>query len=273
MEFVVTTELEKALPQKIDFNFEELKAGLSENLEKYRGTLVTPDTVKEAKADRAALNKLKAAVDKKRLDVKKRYLLPYNEFEEKVKEILAMIDEPITEIDEQLKALEEEKKKSKLKALMEFYGANIKGLRDVVPFEKLFNKRWLNSTFKLMDATQEMLAAIEKAEKDIQILKAMKLKNEDQVLDAYLQSLDMSAALAEKRRFEEQQEKLAAMSKASEAEKSIPPAARPAQKTAAVEPPEEPHTIKVIFYDTTEAFRHEMRDLCHKHGIKYGGIR
>ena len=273
MEFIVTTELDKALPQKIDFNFEELKAKLSENLEKYRGALVTPDTAKEAKADRAALNKLKMAVDKKRIDIKKQYMTPYNEFEEKVKELLPMINEPIMEIDGQIKALEEKKKEEKLKAILDFYGANIKGLRDLIPFEKLFDKRWLNSTFKLIDATQEMLEAIEKAEKDIQVLKAMKLKNEDQVLDAYLQSLDMSAALAEKNRFEEQQKKLSAMKKAENIVRASNPEASPIIESTAEEVKEATNTIKVIFYDTTEAFRHAMRDLCHQYGIKYGGIR
>ena len=37
--------------------------------------------------------------------------------------------------------------------------------------------------------------------------------------------------------------------------------------------PEEPKTIKVIFYDTTAAFRADMKALTIKHSIKYGGLK
>ena len=69
MEFVMSTDLNTALPKEIGFNFEELKAELSERLEYYNGLVVTETTIKEGKAERAKLSKLREAVEAKRKEV------------------------------------------------------------------------------------------------------------------------------------------------------------------------------------------------------------
>ena len=58
MEFVVKTDLENQLPSVIDFNFEEIKAELTEKLSQYNNLIVTEDSIKSAKSDKESLNKL-----------------------------------------------------------------------------------------------------------------------------------------------------------------------------------------------------------------------
>ena len=70
MEFLIKTDL-NAIPQAIDFNFEEMKAELTEKLTAYNALVVTEDSIRDAKADKAKLNKLRTAVEDKRKEVKK----------------------------------------------------------------------------------------------------------------------------------------------------------------------------------------------------------
>jgi hypothetical protein len=105
------------------------------------------------------------------------------------------------------------------------------------------------------------------------------------MIGEYIKTLDMSAALAEKSRYEELQKRIEERQKAKEAAATVnftevaapevasfPAVTRSACPETGTNAPEEPKTIKVIFYDTTAAFRHEMKALTDKHGIRYGGI-
>lgn len=297
MELIMTTDLEKSLPQKIDFNYEAIKTELSEKLERYNSLVVTEDSVSAAKKDKAALNKLKTALEDRRKEVKKDCLRPYEEFEQKIKELVGMIDAPVLAIDGQIKAFDEIKKAEKRADIQGFYTENIGDLASLLPFEKIFDPRWLNATYKIEDAQKEIADRISKTRNDIGIIKAMKLSSEQQVLDVYLRALDMSAALAEKTRLEDQQKRMeeyeAARQKAAQEAphepKTVVIDGTPGHDLCDCKPgdhvifggspvtagisQEELKTIKVVFYDTTEAFRHDMRALTEKYGIRYGGLK
>ena len=88
---------------EITANFDEFKNQVSQELEKYKSKEFTEDTKKDAKKDLAELRKKKAAVNERRIEVKKEYMKPYDEFEAKVKELITLIDEPITLIDYKVK--------------------------------------------------------------------------------------------------------------------------------------------------------------------------
>ena len=69
-----------AIPEKISFNYEELKAELTEKVAFYETLVYTDDQVKDAKADRATLNKLKKTLNDERIRREKEYMQPFNEF-------------------------------------------------------------------------------------------------------------------------------------------------------------------------------------------------
>ena len=112
MELIIKTDLQ-AFPAVIEYNHEELKSELSEQLQKYKNIVVTEDSIKEFKADKANLNRLKTALEDKRKEVKKQCLQPYENFEKNIKELIALIEEPIKVIDSQLKEIESKKKEEK----------------------------------------------------------------------------------------------------------------------------------------------------------------
>ena len=281
MELILNTNLETAIPAVIDWNHEALKTELSERLAHYNNLVVTEDSIKGAKADRAKLNTLRTAFDDKRKEVKKACLKPYEDFEKKAKEIIALIDQPIAAIDAQTKAFDEIQLSDKRNTLAAFYTANIGELREILPLEKALPPKWENKGETIINITQQMLDVMNRVKNDLGIIKAMKLDFEQNVLDVYLRTLDMSAALAEKARMQEQAERLKKLAEAQKPEPTAPVVEPEPVINAATAPqiaPDAPQVaeqtkdIDVRFYATTAAFRADMKALTEKHGIRYGRV-
>lgn len=293
MELVIYKPTDDQFVKTIDFNFDELKQEITSALAKYQGLVYSDESIKDAKSDRALLNKFKEALESKRKDVKKQCLAPYEAFEKKIKELTALVEAPIFAIDGQVKGYEQSKKDEKKAEITEYYDAHIGDLAALLPLERIFSDKWLNATVKINAAQDEIDALITRTASDLQTIADLKSEFEIQIKDVYLRTLNLSTALAEKTRQEtikaEQEaykQKKAAERAAYEAEiaarcaepevKAPEPVYTPVYEPVYVAPVPElqeiTKTIKVIFYDTTEAFRSDMRALTEKHGITYGGI-
>lgn len=152
MELKIYNPHEDGFIKAIEWNYEELKAELSQKLEQYKGLVYTEDQIKEAKADRAKLNALATAIDDKRKQIKKQCLQPYERFEAQIKDLLAVIKEPVALIDSQIKGYEEEKKQKKLeevKALFEKLKDAAGEELEFVSFEQIFEDKFLNASISL----------------------------------------------------------------------------------------------------------------------------
>lgn len=68
---------------EITANFDEFKNQVSQELEKYKSKEFTEDTKKDAKKDLAELRKKKAAVNERRIEVKKEYMNYYTTGEQR----------------------------------------------------------------------------------------------------------------------------------------------------------------------------------------------
>ncbi|HAB49866.1 MAG TPA: hypothetical protein DCE17_05430, partial [Lactobacillus sp.] len=93
-----------------------LDALINEVATKYDGQIVTEDTLKEAKSSRTELNKYAKALDRKRIDKKKEYMKPVEDFEKEVKGYVSTIKKQVSMLDEGIqyfkdKQLEERKAK------------------------------------------------------------------------------------------------------------------------------------------------------------------
>lgn len=251
----------------IEFNYDELNNWIVEQVEQYKGLTYTDETIKNAKEDRAKLNKFRENIDNARKDVKKRYLEPYNKFEEKVKTLLALIEEPAKAIDVQVKAYEENKKVEKRAEIEAFYNAVIGDLASLLTLDKIFNSKWLNATTSIKSVQTEIEQIIAKVKFDLATIKDLKSEWELTLIDTYLNTLDVAAALREKTKLEER--KKAIMEEGSiEQTMPIPVFEEPKQ--------EEPTTVKVYtrkFWvkgtaDQLRALGQYMKE----NGIEYGGI-
>lgn len=196
MEFVMSTDLNTALPKEIGFNFEELKAELSERLEYYNGLVVTETTIKEGKAERAKLSKLREAVEAKRKEVKRECMAPYTDFERKVKELVTIIDAPIAAIDSQIKAFDDLRREEKRAEIQRAYEAIVPGeQRDIIPLERIFDLKWLNATVKMKAVEETLTEIVRRTEGDLLALDAVEPEFSVAVRARYAETLDIGAAL------------------------------------------------------------------------------
>lgn len=293
MELKIISPAEGEFPQVISFNNEEIKKELTESLKKYEGLVYTEDNIKAAKVDRATLNKFKEAVEKKRKEVKKQCLKPYDDFEAKVKEITALVDKPILAIDKQVKTFEERQKEEKLANIESFYNENIGDLAELLPLARIFNPKWLNATVTLKSAETEISEMVSKVKSDLDVISGLNSEFELQIKDAYLVSQNLSAALQEKTRLEEQKAKMeeyariqaekAQAQKVAEEEQKAQQAEIPQETPKpfiheVAEPivpvvPEEPQIIQQDFrvWVTKEQLA-ELKKFLLANGIKYGRV-
>ena len=230
MEVRLTPAIEQVIPPQISFNFEEIKSELAGKLQVYQNMVVTESGIKEAKADRANLNKFKAALADSRKAVKAQWNQPLCDFEGKMKELERMVDEPIGAIDRQVKAYDEAKKQDKRQQIERFFEGAVGDLEEVLPLSKIWNDRWLNATYPMKDIEKEIVERIRKTHSDIGIIVAMQLPCCDQMLSTYLETLDMSRAMEEKHKYEQAQK---AKAQAKQAEPALDSPA--AQQTVSVE--------------------------------------
>jgi len=183
MEFVMGNSLE-TLPKTIDFNFEELKGQLAESLALYTGLVVTEDGIKGAKEDRAKLNKLREALENKRKEVKRECMAPYTDFEAKVKELVGLIDQ------------------------LEIYEETVGELRALLPFEKLWQDTWYNTSVTMKKVREAIVAAEDKAASDLEVLATVESEFAEAVKIKYLEHLDLNEALMERSRLQERAKRL-----------------------------------------------------------------
>lgn len=180
------------LPQSIA-NLEQLKEELTPKLEKYNNLIVTEDSIKAAKDDKAALNKLKKAIEEQRISIKKQYLEPYNVLEAQCKEVVKLIDEPIQAIDKQVKTFEEIEKQEKYNALAEAY--NALNAPEWLKIEDVLNPKWENKTQKLEALKAEMAECCKKHIEELDKLMEMykDFPHKVAIMEKYKNSKDFSS--------------------------------------------------------------------------------
>lgn len=193
------------------FNYAELKAGLREQLAKYETAIYTDDQIRDAKADKAALNKLRKAMNDERIRMEREYMQPFAEFKGKVNELIAMVDKPVRLIDEQVRDFEERRREEKRKRIEESW----KGLlqADKVPagveFRRIFDEKWLNASVSMKLIGDEMAAKMDKIVEELAVIRALP-EYAYEAEQMYLGTLDLAKAMAEAQRLRAMAERKAA---------------------------------------------------------------
>lgn len=216
MEFRLINPTEDGFLRVIKWNKEELEAAVRQKIASYENVVYTEDNMKQAKADRAELNKLTKAIEERRKKVKKIINEPYGIFEAELKEILALIQEPVRIIDQQVKAFEDQQKDEKKKSIQQSYDEVIGDLAEILPFDRVFDNRYLNQTYKLATAQADVKEKIEKVRTDLETIDSLESKFKLNAKDVYIKTLDLSKALAENKRLSDLEEKLEAEKKRKE---------------------------------------------------------
>lgn len=240
MELRITNPQESWLTEQILWNNEELKAAIAEKVKDYKTIAYTEDSLKDMKADRADLNKLKKAFEDERKRVKKICMEPYTKFEQQVKEITALIDEPIGLIDSQIREIDERRKAAKREEIEELF-ASI-GFQSFVKLDMIWDEKWLNATVTLPKIEEQMKSRMYQIGTDVvTISKLPEFKFE--AMEVYRKTLDMNQAIQEGQRLADiQKRKLEA--ERMEAERKAREAEEAAKQQTAAEQKEEPAAEK-----------------------------
>lgn len=180
-------------PEAIRFNYEELKAEITSKVEMYKNLVYTgSDQIKDAKADRAALNKLIKAMSDERIRIKKDCLKPYDEFERKIRELTDIVNEPVQLIDKQIKEYEQtlkEEKRKDIEALFETIG-----FQAFVKLEMIWDEKWLNASVSMKSIEEKMRARLNEISTAVFTLNKLP-EFGFEALELYKETLDLPKAI------------------------------------------------------------------------------
>ena len=210
MEFRLINPTETGFLKHIEWNKAELEAAVKAKVDSYKGIVYTEETLKSAKADKAELNNLLKAIEERRKKVKEIINEPYADFEKELKSVTDLIKRQTEEIGKQIDSFEDKQREEKKRKIQEAYDSAIGDLKEVLPFTKVFDPRYLNKTYKLNTAISEVKAKIEKVKEDLSTIESVCGKYALNAKDVYVRTLDLSKALAEEKRLKELEEKLEA---------------------------------------------------------------
>lgn len=190
---------EVTIPDVIQFNYDELKQELTEKVSMYETMVYTDDQIKQAKADKASLNKLKKALNDERIRREKEYLQPFNEFKAKINEIIGIIDKPVAVIDKQVKEYEEKCKEDKRATIIEYWNARKPSCPEWLTIEQIFDDRWLNASMSMKSIKDNIDGWINRINDEITTIESLP-QFSFEATEEYKRTLDINKAIAEVQR-------------------------------------------------------------------------
>lgn len=247
----------------IETNFEEIKAALAAGLEEYKGMVFTAESQPKAKKTVASLRKLKNAMNDRRIEIKKKFMEPYTNFEAQVKELDKLIDEPIDFISGQIEEFERRRVEAKKAMICEIYTgimAEHGTVMEYLPLDRIYDSRWENSTTTQKAITEAITAHVEHVEKDLDTIRAMESEFEDKGLAKYRATLELSDAITAMNQYQKQKEEILrrqAEEEQRKAEEEARRAAEEEQRKAALvhEEPVVPEVVPDVALEEEKAVR------------------
>lgn len=205
MELKIYSPQDEGFLQEIKWNFEELKAEISAVAQDYAVSVYTDDTIKNAKADRAKLNKFVDALNAKRTEIRRQLLKPDEQFGREIKELTGIVQGAIENIDGQIKDYERRQREEKTAKIREFYEAHIHDIGEYLPFERVMKPEYANASTTMKSIRQEILDQIQKVDEGLAILNEVDSPYAGDMKKVFLQNYDIGAAMAERNRLEAEQ--------------------------------------------------------------------
>lgn len=219
---------EVVLPAPITFNYEELRAELLQKVSVYETMVYTEDQIKVAKTDRAALNRLKKALNDERIRQEKEYMQPFNTFKAQVGELVKIIDKSVAVVDKQVKGFEEQQKAEKLKAVEKYWYSVLAAdkVPESVSFKQILDDKWLNASVSMKSIQETIDGKLEQIAKDLAVIDSLP-SYAFEARECYTDTLDLAKAVSEAHRLQEQAEKRAAWEAEQQKRKEAAVAVKP----------------------------------------------
>ncbi|MEX2444477.1 MAG: DUF1351 domain-containing protein [Alkalispirochaeta sp.] len=235
--------------------------------EKYAGN------VKEAKDDRAVLNKAAKDLNTRRLELEREFMAPFQEFKDVIAETVNVIREASNKIGDVVSEVEEQERQERLAEIRAEYDAS--GFT-LVPLEKLMDSKWLNKSTSRKRWQEELAEAIEHIQADLASLESVEYRDDAKAL--YLDTLDIGKALQHAQELTARREALKTAQPAPVPADAVK--LEPSSDTQAKTEPEPGkevaagaalHTVALEFRGTREQLT-ALREYIDKQGIQYRKI-
>ena len=202
-------------PEQGIANYEPLKAAAEELAEVYGSQLVSPDAIKDAKADMAMLRKLAKTASDMRIKIEREHAAKIATVTKQLKEVTGIFTDAAAKIDTQVKEYDEQRKAARMEEIRAIYAEEIGDMADLLPLGKLMRQDWLNKSTTLKTVRDDIHAVIINVQAGLEQIKGLHSTHENAIISAFLERLSLADALAEKKKLEDMD---AAMEKRRQAE-------------------------------------------------------
>ncbi len=195
MEFCITSDLQEVRKQVITTNYPAVKKWAESVVAQYENIVVTPDTISQARADRASLRKAQSGVSDVRKEMRAAALSTCAAEESNCKDLEAVFERGVQAMDAQIKAMEEAAKQEKKDRLAAYFAQVVGDMAEWLTFDDCFNPKWLNATYAESTAQMDICAAIDRCRADLNAIRALHSEFETTLLDEYTRTRNISAVL------------------------------------------------------------------------------
>ena len=213
LEMQIYNPTESGYVTEIKWNYEEIRDEVMAQSESYATAVYTDDLIKQAKSDRAKLNKFVKALKDRRTEVRKKLLAPDEAFGKQVDEIVGIVQRAITNIDTQVKSYEEKCRTEKMEKIREEYVRMISDadhLREVLPFERVWVQEWANASFPVKKAIELMADTFRIVQNGLDIIDSSDSPYAGDMKQVFLQTFDIGKAMERRNQLEEEAKRRAA---------------------------------------------------------------
>lgn len=208
MELRIYNPQEDGFVQKIEWNYEELKTEVAAAADEYAVSVYTDETIKQAKADRAKLNKFVDALKGKRTEIRKKLLEPDGPFGQEVQDVISIVQKAIENIDSQVKDYERRQREEKTAKVRDFYDTNIhEDIITYLPFERVMKPEYALASTTMKSIKEEILSLIQKVDEGLAILNEVDSPYVGEMKEVFLRTYDIGAAMTERNRLEAAEQK------------------------------------------------------------------
>lgn len=195
-------ELSKQLPV-INMNFEEVKASLTETIEKYKGILVTEEGLQDCKATQKDLAGIRIKIDNYRKEIKKEMSKPITTFEEQCKVLIKLVEDAEKPIKNGIAVFDTKKKEEKRQVALDIIAEAVKEHQLNEKYASQLNvlDKYMNLTAKAndvkKDVEQRVFLLLQEQTKEAEMLQIIKdtIENANKNIDAKLSIQDFQSLI------------------------------------------------------------------------------
>lgn len=182
-------------PAVLTYDFTKLKQEILAKIQNYAGVVYDEDQIGIAKKDKATLNRLAKEMNDERLRLEREFNEPFAKFKQDVKEVVDTIKDVSADIDSQVKEYEDRLKSEKLTLIKEWFAKEMKHYKFQLPFEVLFDDRWLNKTVEKEDVLGDIQLKLVMIENELKTIKLLASEDEEILIEDFFDHLDINRTL------------------------------------------------------------------------------